>query len=665
LYCSLLAALAIAAVYPKRGLWRLIAIPAAVGALGVAVYYGTPATAWLLPLIAAANICYFTWFYNRAEEAPPAEALATKWSRPIAAGLLLLAMFFSLTQTLVAVPIDLFHQGEVVLSARSWLHGGKPFEDLFWPHGLHDSWLTALVMRWTGNEGLGAVVLARAATHLLGIAALYLIARNLLRRRLDAAWLTLVLAIVATPEVYGLMPLVYSLGVNFFAVLLLHLVAHRSRERELFVAGLVMSWGYLWRFDSGVFAAAAAVGYLIFEEYYAAFHVGDSAWSLVRRSPRNLLPRLSILLTGGLTLLALAWAVTGVPTWAMLKTTLWLLPKYHADNTGFPLPLPIQGFEQFPYTVLRFAHWLMGHYLLFAAAMLVFLLVKARQRKLSLAGAEDRFFLLFVMFNLLYLKTVLDRSDPPFRIEFAFGVLSILVVFDGLARGLVPGSGWQAAAWKRLTVQTAAAVLVFGLVIPKIGTAAGWGLADLKSRLSRTAQRLAEVPAMTQAAAACFRPARDGVELLEPSSDPNKAQVLEGIRELRAVLDAWQIGERQFVAVHSGPFLYPLVGRTTPTKYYLLGWAMTEPMQREAVHQLESNRVRAILRVNGLGGTLPIYDVPDEHRVPLIHSYLQAQIDRSTACPLRLGTLYIEGLPPDRQDELGRRGAAASSVGTR
>jgi hypothetical protein len=254
---------------------------------------------------------------------------------------------------------------------------------------------------------------------------------------------------------------------------------------------------------------------------------------------------------------------------------------------------------------------------------------------------------IFLLFNLVHIKTLLDRCDPPFRIEFAFGMLSILLVLDLLARG-----SWQAAAWKRLACQTAAALVWFGMVVPQVGAFGGWRVSDLASRLARSAQRACDVRGVAQTFSACVRPTRDWHDLLEPSHDDAKASIEEGVRELRAILEALEIGDRQFLAVHSGPFLYPLVERKIPTQYYLLGWAMTEPMQRQAVEELQSHGVRAILRVNGLGRTLRTYDVPDEHRIPIVHQYLQAKIDRSTACELRLGTLYVEGVPPRRIAEL-------------
>ena len=110
--------------------------------------------------------------------------------------------------------------------------------------------------------------------------------------------------------------------------------------------------------------------------------------------------------------------------------------------------------------------------------------------------------------------------------------------------------------------------------------------------------------------------------MLAPTTDPIAPAIEEGTEQVRHLLEAQGVGQRELLVYHSAAFLYPLFDREPPTKYYQLGWAADAQMEHDLIRELQRNRVRAFLHVNYLAGSLVYYDVPDCYRIPIVHRYI-------------------------------------------
>ena len=307
----------------------------------VHVYYaGGGATAVLLALVAG-SIVYFTW-YDRLRDQEATRGPQVVSRRQLSATWVLLpivAIWMFLHASGPAKEIDLHHDGEVISSAVDLLDGGTPFRTHFWPHGISDSGLAALLMRYTGNTGLGTVMLVRAIGLVLGFLAFFLMALGLLRQPLQALLVATITGLVVRT------PLVLAAR-SLFPILAFLLLSLRVDRLTIFGAGALIGLGYIWRIDTGVFALATVVLYLLIHHYYACRYALDG------RLWRHLADAQAIagLVRDGLVLLAgmgssllLIRLTLGFPTADWFRVTLIDLPRYHADSTGWPLPLLWNG----------------------------------------------------------------------------------------------------------------------------------------------------------------------------------------------------------------------------------------------------------------------------------------------------------------------------------
>jgi hypothetical protein len=630
-----LTALAMALVCLHRPMrWRWAA-PVLVSGWSLALYYGRPETFWALPLVLAMVALYCVWFERRrtpqfAAAMVDADSLAEPWPRWCSAMAALVLAAICFARAVWPIPLDGFHQGEVVLSALDWLKGGKPFETIFWPHGMHDTWLTAKLMQLTGNQGIGSVILSRALTQLVGFVTLQITALCLLRRWADAVVAAAVVTLVMPPQIY-------QLGVVGPAMLPLALLAWRTTGLTSLAAGGLLGCAYLWRFDSGMFGLAAAACYITIVEFYADFAAGSSIRQVLGNRHRwqtVALRGLAMLLGIGVCFAIMRIAV-GLPTWPLLRMTLLELPRYHADNTGFPLSLPVARFDAYAYQAFLWTRWFTPGYLLLGVMLVALVFHRMARRRYWLSALSDRYFLAFGLFVLFQTKSMLDRAGPA-RFGFSLLLLGLLVLFDLLAR--LPRGRSQSV---RLAWTTAIAAIGFGIVLPQ-SCSWGIGVMDSISGVQSTFEAVRHPRTTVAHLRKLVTPTNGWQDLIEPTDYDQKPQLHRGIREARSILESQEVRGPKLAVVHSGPILFPLLGVEPATSYYMLGWAMNDRMEHEAIAELESNGLRAILRINGMGAVLPEYDIPDEERVPIIDSYLKR---RSAAWPFyqtQLGKLYVD-----------------------
>lgn len=244
----------------------------------------------------------------------------------------LAAAAFAFTVGPPPLTIDTYHHGEVLSTAVDLLRGGRPFATLLWPHGAHDSGLTAAWILATGKVGTSPVALAWASCCALGVVAAYLVARRLLGSRAAALAVCLVVTLAPlltdAPQTGPASLALYQLGELFFVVL--GFVAVTSGRRDL-VAGVCLGLAYLFRIEAALYGTLAALTVLAHRDLVAT----DEPWAGgVKRAAGGVLR----LLGGAVLVLAAARLLLGWPGAEWYAYTLWDLPRYHRDAMGFPLP---------------------------------------------------------------------------------------------------------------------------------------------------------------------------------------------------------------------------------------------------------------------------------------------------------------------------------------
>ena len=414
-------------IFARRLTFSFIAFGwlAAVLAL-IKIYYGGKAMVVLLALVAATAV-YFTWYDRlRDQVRMTGPDDIPRWHWWVTWVLLPVVAVWVFLINLHPVLLDLFHHGEVITSALNLLDGGVPFRTYHWPHGLSDSGVAALLIELTGNKGLGTIILLGGITCVLGLAAVFLLGLGMLRQPLGALVFAALVALL--PGRIG----VASNG--FFPILSFFLLSTRSARSTIFGAGVLIGLGYLWRIETGVFALGTVVVYLLVKFYYTERYARDGhVWQhlLDPHAATGFFGDGLALLLGVTCSLVLLRLTLGFPTAEWFRATLVDSPYYHADSTGFPLPLYWKGVGFGEVSDKVNAMILIPGMLLLALGLYAFTLQKVLERRLPLDTVRARFYTLVLMYSLFSLKTVMDRSDNP-HIVAGTAMLLMLVLLDGL-----------------------------------------------------------------------------------------------------------------------------------------------------------------------------------------------------------------------------------------
>ena len=625
-------------IFARRLTFSFIALGwlAAVLAL-TKIYYGGKAMVVLLALVAATAV-YFTWYDRlRDQVRMTGPDDIPRWHWWVTWVLLPVVAVWVFLINLHPVLLDLHHHGEVITSALDLLDGGVPFRTYYWPHGLSDSGVAALLIELTGNKGLGTIILLGGITCVLGLAAVFLLGLGMLRQPLGALVFAALVALLPGRLIgvasIGFFPLPGRLigvaSIGFFPILSFFLLSIRFARSTVFAAGVLIGLGYLWRIETGVFALATVVVYLLLKFYYTERYARDGhVWQhlLDPHAAAGFFGDGLALLLGVTCSLVLMRLTLGFPTAEWFRTTLVDFPYYHADSLGLPLPLYWKGVGFGALADKLIGMILIPGMLLLALGLYAFTLQKAIERRLPLDKVRARFYTLVLMYSLFSLKTVMDRSDIA-HIVAGSTMLLMLILLDGLE---------FLQRWFRQP-----------LIVPSILAACLTSL-TLFSAFRPDLLPSFALPGSDNLAVmrASLRSTSTPGEMIALTSDSVAGDVLRGVKQVRGLLNAHGVGEKQFLVYHSASLLYPMLDRKLPTKYYCLGWAADPVMERELIGELERNRVRAFLHVNSIAHSLPLVDnVPDSYRIPLVHRYIVRKEAVGQRFETALGTLTILNNP--------------------
>jgi hypothetical protein len=563
---------------------------------------------------------------DRARRFPRALLVdARGWATALLVGALAAAAF-AFTVGPPPLTIDTYHHGEVLSTAVDLLRGGRPFATLLWPHGAHDSGLTAAWILATGKVGTSPVALAWASCCALGVVAAYLAARRLLGSRVAALAVCLVMAaaplLTDQAQIEAGSLALYQLGELFFVVL--GFVAVTSRRHDL-LAGLCFGLAYLFRIETALYGTLAALAVIARRDPVAA----EEPWARGVRAAAGSVLRL---FGGAALVLAAARLILGWPGAEWYAYTLGDLPRYHRDAMGFPLPWPRQGVARSPQEVLwlnrTLARLLLTLLLLVQA--LRELLERPRRRARSLAASERTASLLFVaVFAAAAAKTAIDRSDVGHVTQWSELPL--------LAAACLAFVAWrERRSWTRprsaLALVLLIALLDFGNLGFKIRAlrdpAAAAAAASV--RWDGLVEHLAPNPPAGGCADRTFTPGEGRL--------PANRRFIADTCAAEATLRAH--GVTRLMIADSASWYYVRFRMPWPTRYFALARAYTPARQLELLRELRASRPQALLLAHGYGA-LGDFDIPDAVRVSVVDAYLRSRRRGVAVTPTPLGDLFF------------------------
>ena len=597
----------------RRGRW-LLGVLAAGGFALLAVHADPSALLAVGPHLVPALLVFIALRLSARSESHEVAALLPGRDLPLPAAALVLAALAiaAFIVSLQALDIDVYHHGEVLASAVDLVRGGRPFETFVWPHGFHDTGLTALWILATGKIGTSPIALAQATCRALGVVSAFALAFRLVGSRAVAlaAPAGLVFALVVRANAPGPGVTLHQLGVLVFVALgFAVLLAPRS---ELF-AGALFGLAYLFRVETGVYAAFASLALLASRDFFEEGALGKES---LRRFASSVLQ----LAAGAAATLVLFRLTLGWPGQAWFSYTLLDLPRYHRDSAGLPFPWPLRGIG--PGVPLAAVGMGLGA-LVFA---LLLVIEAARQRTSSSLW-------FFALFAALATRSTLDRSDEGHLLQWhALPVLAAILL---AAAGLRARFGWSALRTSLVIFLVLGWLDIGGLTIPWPGREGVHSLASrLASPLAQLREHLRPNPPVGSCRDASFTPTEAG-------RDPNR-RFIEATCEVEGLLRAHHVTE--LVIAHSAPWYYVRFGLTPPTRYFAFARAYTPEQQRALIHDLRARRPQALLRVQGFGALGQI-DVPDVVRVPLVDAYLRERRRGVVLQSTPIGDLYFWNEP--------------------
>ncbi|MEO8602801.1 MAG: hypothetical protein ABI629_09510 [bacterium] len=538
---------------------------------------------------------------DRAAAAPP--TAASRGEGPSLAWLTLLGamLFVASSGPLV---IDVFHHGEVLLTARDLLAGGRPFVSLAWPHGAGDSGVAALWILATGKLGSSAVVLTEATTSALSAATLYLLLRSALGNAAATAfavWGVSVAISVLRPP-YGSFALRTS-GLMVMSAAALALAAGR-RPRPLW-AGAAAALGYVLRIDAGLYGGVAVAAVLVARQLLAG--------GTTMQRAAQALQALAAFGTGAAALLLASYAGLGWPDAIWYRMTLGTLPRLHSMATGRAYPWPTLDRGE---PVVASALGVLLPLVLLSSAARPFL---SQWRDANRQGGhpDARLWLLIFLavFSLGGLRTALGRSDTAHILHWTLTPLAASLM-------LCTTAWWtrMARAPRRVTLGCALLAVALGATI--------W------RNPHHLAPQLLEHLRPNAPIGVCADTMFTAREAAAPYTARFIAETCVVERLLR------QHGVQRVLFNHAAPWYQVRFDVPLLSPDYSLNRAYLPADQRHVVDELRRHGTQAMLNVRGYSA-LDRYDVHNMYSVPVLEAYLRARRDGAPVLATPLGDLVL------------------------
>ena len=501
---------------------------------------------------------------------------------------------------------DLHHEGEIFTSALDFINGGYPFLTYFWPHGLHDTGMVALAFKtlsmvdtptmfigWAFSLSFGAVTILLIAYGFgMGYYSIFAMASLLLfNKSINPAPFAQLLFVIPAF-------LFYAQGTRWFSFCL---------------SGILIFVAHIYRIEAGVYGAMSIVGLASLQLFASV--ISRDIVSLKLRAKNFTLFLVAVLISMGLAYILLGWPG---PEW--YRIAFGTLPKYMADSAGFPFPLPIDtdnyllGLETARFTTVYYCS-VIG--LLSIATVVV-------ARRITALKPSDYFFILIVLLSVVSLRTAFGRSDA-FHIH-QYANLAFLVLLLCLARGVVRSG---LVVWQKVAVVS----LVFVFFNFVTGSFTNTPFLGHGRVVKNSFQFLSDYS--KDRPAQCSEAMFSEVQL----SLPYYREYDRAICDIKKLLSMLNIRSGELLVSHSASLVYPSLGFKPPTRYYCLGWAITDDMQRELIADLEGSKVKVILFINEKFNGISTYDIPDKVRLPIYYKWLEKNFDLSSGLSTPLGIL--------------------------
>jgi len=579
------------------------------------------AAAWSQVLAMALLGGLLAAWWTTDDQAPRPDPLPAWLVTPLLMVLTVLAFLLAVRP----LSIDVLHQGEVLSSAIDLLNGGRPFTTWLWPHGAHDTGLTAVWLALTGKVATSPVALAGATCAALGVPSLFVLARRILGTRTEA------MVAVAVPVLGQVLvggqhdgswrTLLFQSGVLVFVVLAFAGVTSTRRAGDV-VAGACLAAAYLFRIETSVYGALAVVAVVVVRDGVAV------AWRVVPLL--RALAASAVRLVAGFALMSAGCRVVlGFPDAVWFRYTLGVLPRYHRDAVGLPFPWPLPGAHLGPgmETVRPMAlGWLV---------FVLMVLVQAARVLSSGARPVGRALPLTfaAVFALMATRTVLDRTDGSHVLQW--GAMPVLVTVLLVVASLRARRG-AGLAFAAPVVVLAMALLDVRALVPRLPVPAS--PAAMAGHLGAQARTLSEHLRPNPPAGAC---ADVGFTATEADLPQNRA-FIDGTCAVERVLR--EHGVSSLVLASTAPGYRVRFGLPPVTKYFSFARGYTPAFQRELIEDIRRARPQAMLRAYGFGA-LPFFDIPDAVRVPVLDAWLRARRGGVPAIPTPLGDLWLWDRP--------------------
>lgn len=336
-----------------------------------------------------------------------------------AIGLLFAALTFGLTlNTHIDGPLDLYHEGERLAHFDALCQGALPYRDFFVPHGLGEDVIKPYLACRIMGESVESVRRAGRNAYVyqgllpaLGAAGLIVAGVALFR----ANWAIALVACLTAVSLYEVSerPLFAYLGL---AALSCHL--HDRRRAWLVVAGALIGLGLVYSFETGVYAATAALVWL-----YLDPRTPRRRWY---EAPSPARAHIRFLLLGmGLVIAPALLACLGAGIFRDLTENLRIQVLSRGEVWHSSYPVPYWAADA---SVLENLHFNGGLLLLFYAIPLLFAVGAfiSLHARWGLEPARRSALLLTSLFGAMFWTSVVSRADL-WHLAYASGPFFLFV----------------------------------------------------------------------------------------------------------------------------------------------------------------------------------------------------------------------------------------------